>query len=421
MKISRKNLKRLILENILEEQDAGTGARKMRGDGSKEEQIADRKEMVSIVRGIIDDLNLEGTVILQVVLGRRSLRVNRIDVSGDLKKGDVRKRIVKAIKDEINKTGSRLAELRDQLKGGRALKIGYEKEAGGASSTEDQGIETKQDTGGGEAGDGGAPSGGDDIKRGDITRDDSTGYTDRYTLRKDGSIQYTSPKSGKTITVTPDSNEKAYNAIMKAIFPDIPKVPPKKAKPAAQKSRQPTLGELVNNLASGGDIGVTQSARTSPQLSDDSINVAFVVSDVENTANYLFDADLPGGVGGAGYLFVRKEKAGQPDANTNKTIAGALFQLTPEGVMGVILDRNAKVVSKISETGITSDEYEKPAVDADGNLTTTVSAKAFQAVDVSILNRIMGRMKEVASQPMSESSYGKSRGTLMRERYWGRY
>jgi len=114
MKISKKDLRRIILENIISEQEnrTGGGATRVRSD--------DREGLLTEIEKIVKDAAAANKDLVEAII-----RVGKdfITFSGVIvKKGASEKEVKKAVRDAINKSEG-IEELRRQLRRGRSYKV----------------------------------------------------------------------------------------------------------------------------------------------------------------------------------------------------------------------------------------------------------------------------------------------------------
>ncbi len=408
MKITRRQLRDIILEGVTASAEGTTGARRVNAGTQLEAQNKAREIVVAAIEKLNHGSNLKGTV----KLGRGTISVDLDEVGSKEIRGLEKqiKDVVKATLDEMDADGS----FQESLKAFRRVKVDFAWEP----ETEDQAGEGQTSPGGS----GGSGSGDDDGAGGDDTREDPTGYTDSYTLKSDGSIQYKSPRSGKIITVTPESNKKAYDSIMRKVFPDKAAGSSDGGDEQQGPSTPKTLSELINVAVDERMVAETTSFRVPGLETTTGVSVAFVANNAREIAAF-FGSEIRDAIDGAGYVIVRKEKAGVQHPVDNKTLVGAIFQVTESGVNGFYVDINGKRIGTINDIRFTTADYSQLARNEDGDIIDSGSPKAVAGIDAQIVSDIVAKLKSLATgaEGMSETVYGESRGTLLRKRYYGRY
>ena len=132
MKISRNELKQLIEETLSEQQSsiASTTPKKTRAPSGGERAI--KLDIEGFVKSVVDDVVGDKSINAMITVGRSAIYVTR--VTGDA--SDMGKEIKRALKDDPD-----LSVARKDLKRMRAVKITYDKVEGGSSgSIEDSSV-----------------------------------------------------------------------------------------------------------------------------------------------------------------------------------------------------------------------------------------------------------------------------------------
>ena len=405
MKISKKDLRKIILENILSEQEnrTGGGATRVRSDN--------REVLLTKIEKIVKDAAADNNDLVEAII-----RVGKdfITFSGVIVKEDAsEKEVKKAVRDAINQAKG-IEDLRRQLRRGRSYKVTINRSGEvKAAETEEQTREAAPTgTDGGTAGDaGGDPEiykygGKDGDKNGDgydYKVDQGTGC---WMARKGPSGSWFSMKRYP---------ENMWNLDQK--FPNArtadqkTKCPNRKpgSSGGSSSSGSTKVGKLektINELVSGGMLGVTTTSRVGDGAlaNDDGEQVAFV----GNSGFDMVHGELGGGTleeVNSGYVIIQKEKSGQPGPN-NKTLAAAVIYITRDGVKGFYVDENLKKIGSISDDSFTTDNF-----DSQGS-------PAGLGIDAAIIQKILNKLKSFKQKKVTESL---SRGSLLRRRYWGRY
>ena len=151
------------------------------------------------------------------------------------------------------------------------------------------------------------------------------------------------------------------------------------------------LGEIISGLVSGGMLDVATSSRLGPALANDNgEQVAFVGS----SGFDMVHEDLGGGgtLEGvdSGYVIVQKEKSGQPGPD-NKTLAAAVFYITSRGVKGFYVDENLKKIGTINDESFTTDDY------------NSKGSTAGLGIDATVIQKILNNLKRRKQSMISES------------------
>ena len=162
------------------------------------------------------------------------------------------------------------------------------------------------------------------------------------------------------------------------------------------------LGETISGLVRGGMLGVTTSSRVADGAlaNDDGEQVAFVGS----SGFDIVHEDLGGGAlegVDSGYVIVQKEKSGQPGPD-NKTLAAAVFYITSSGVKGFYVNEDLKKIGTINDGSFTTSNFDPQG------------SPAGLGIDATVIKKILDNLKRFKQGMISESL---SRGSLIRRRY----
>jgi len=393
MKISKKDLRRIILENIISEQEnrTGGGATRVRSD--------DREGLLTEIEKIVKDAAAANKDLVEAII-----RVGKdfITFSGVIvKKGASEKEVKKAVRDAINKSEG-IEELRRQLRRGRSYKVTINRSGEvQAAETTDQGRAANAPAPEGE------PSPADDNDPKIYEYGDGYDYkvnqqTGCWMARKRPNGNWFSMKRYPENMWNLD--QKFKNARTDAQKEKCPN-----RKPTGSGSTSNTAGKLeetINGLVSRGMLGVTTSTRVGDGAlaNDDGEQVAFVGS----SGFDMVHEDLGGGAlegVDSGYVIIQKEKSGQPGPD-NKTLAAAVIYVTSSGVKGFYVDENLKKIGSISDESFTTSNF------------NSQGSPAGLGIDATIIKKILNNLKRFKQSMISESL---SRGSLLRRRYWGRY
>lgn len=404
MKISKKNLRKIILENILSEQEnrTGGGATRVRSD--------DREGLLTKIEKIVKDAAADTNDLVEAII-----RVGKdfITFSGVIvKEGASEKEVKKAVRDAINEAED-IEELRRKLRRGRSYKVTINRSGEvQAAETEAQSREASPAGADGDA----AGGAGDDSPgvgtggSGDPKIYEYDSVYDYKVNQQTGCWMARKRPNGSWFSMKryPENmwnlDQKFQNART-----DKQKEKCPNRKPTGSGSTNNTagkLGETISGLVSGDMLGVTTSSRVAngALANDDGEQVAFVGS----SGFDMVHEDLGGGAlegVDSGYVIVQKEKSGQPGPD-NKTLAAAVIYITSSGVKGFYVDENLKKIGSISDESFTTSDF------------NSQGSPAGLGIDATIIKKILNNLKRFKQIMISESL---SRGSLIRRRYWGRY
>lgn len=131
MKISRRDLRKIILESILSEQESRTGSFGAEKLARRMPDVPDviRKGIERRVKEIVDNFVGDEAFNAGIHVGRLSIKVRRPDGNVDVKK--LERALKKGIDDDRD---SDEISLRRRLRPGRSVIVAYEKEAGSAKA-----------------------------------------------------------------------------------------------------------------------------------------------------------------------------------------------------------------------------------------------------------------------------------------------
>lgn len=398
MKISKKDLKRIILENILSEQEVstqGAGATRVRRGSSRRDVLPKIEQIVK--KAVESNEDLEEAIIK---VGKNAITFSGVIVKDGANKEEVKKEIRKAINDAEG-----IDDLRSKLRTGRSYKVVIKRsgEVQGTEVADSDGDQTRSNT----------STGGDEPE--------SPTPPGIYKYEDDDPYEYrVNQQTGCWEAKKPGGNwfsMKRYPDNMKNLDDKFPRArsqalrdkcagSSRPSSPRSSSSATGKLGETISRMVAGDMLGVTTSSRVGngALANDDGEQVAFVGS---SGFDMIYE-DLGGGsLDGvdSGYVIVQKEKSGQPGPD-NKTLAAAVFYITDSGVKGVFVDQNLRKSGTISDDSFTTADF-----DSQGS-------PAGLGIDATVIQKILDRLKRFKQGSLSESL---SRGSLLRRRYWGRY
>ena len=385
MKISRNELRRMILETLLREQDdggvegAGAGARKTRYD-NEDESNALKSSIEAVVKRIVKDTAGEKSFNGVIRVGKMRTEVTRAEPE---ELGQKIERALEADKD--------LKAYKGSLKVGRAFKITVNKEKNvepNANAEEVKPDETRK-----------VP---DEYE----PTSDKDPYI--YRVNKDTGCWETKQKDSKGAWISLRNNAKATD-VLDSKYPGARTAKDKaKCKPSASKKGAPAQGsrgtnsltKAVNTAIDNSILSVTTTSQVPALSSETGINVAFNVSDLEMLGGTLglYLPDQPG------YMIIKKQKSG-PGGPDNLIVGAAVLQVKENGTDVLYLGPNKETKGNQTYGDIKLRDFEGAESTWGANL---IAPDMLQ----KIVNYLNGNVNE---------SYGKSHATLIRERYWGRY
>lgn len=427
MKITRKTLRSIVEQSILSEQESETGsvgARKTRGG----DESSTRKDIEGFAKTVIDELIGEMSFNAMITIGRGRINVTR--VAGEA--ADMRKEIKRALKDDED-----LSVARKDLKRMRAVKVTYEKAAGTAEAVIDtEVVDELAEKPAQAATPATTPTGSCDevLKTANESLDWSDNPNAGGTLNADGYSIYNLPgdsryryivsiESGcwftqntKTCEIFSLGENQDASAILDISFPEARAGMTMCGAPGAiegedsEKAPQPAeapsslMNDAIVVLMAYGTEGVPGQQLLAAYNMRSAAGYEEVISQgerlgmsVDQAYEMFVTVQGLGGIGG-GHLSVDLNKEygyGQDVKNLGQ---------------GAALDNAFK-------KGAT---FDVPGIDSAYDLSL------FKALSVAIDKKYGSSLSSMSVNESSETEtkkvkFGKSRGTLIREKYWGRY
>jgi len=433
MKISKKDLRRIIFENIaLEEQSQATarGARKAKTKGEDERGTRTDADVGELLRRVSEEtiIRILDPIIkakelvsynVQVKLGQKSVVVNQGSgrtAEGDLSRKELReinKEIKKALKQDPDTVGS-VGKIRDQLKVGRRVKLNYKYVSG---SEPNVAVAEEPDI---QAQSGQTPEATPVDKT--YTYEGETGKGDGYEYKVDKDSGcwlarklpagkfFSMKKYPKNMKNLDTKFPKARTDEQRAKCPSADKNPslPKKKSPESSGPDITPLGEIVLNI--DGTKTTFKMAKDYFSADASSLTQLFEIKSLNNTG-------LPGkyGVANGKRFFIAYKM--RSTKSPGQVTAAALIAITADGMKAFFFDQDTKPAGTMNEIFDTKEAARLSNHPRSGN------DAFFKGEGGKPLNliKIAEKFKSIegkSSDNVSESAFGKSRGTLIREHYW---
>ena len=385
MKISRNDLRRMILETLLREQASdvqgtGAGARKTKEKYDAKSDFI-KAQIEETIKTTVSKTAGEESFNGVITVGRFRAEVTRANPEA----------LGKAIERDLE-NNAYLKQLQKSLKVGRAFKITVNKAQNvepDAKVEEEKPAETK------EVPDEYGPMGNEDL------------YI--YRVNKATGCWETKKKESQGAWISLKNNAKATNTLDNK-YPEARSNEDKaRCNPSASKkgaSAQGSRGtnsltDVVNTAIDGGILSVTTTNQVPALNSETGINVAFNVSELNLLGEDLGLNNLPSQ---PGYLIIKKQKSGKggPD---NLIVGAAVLQVKENGTDVLYLGPNKETKGSQTLEQIKLNDFEGAESTWGANL-----------IAPGMLQKIVNYLNSNVNE-----SYGKSHATLIRERYWGRY
>lgn len=424
MKISKKDLRRIIFENIaLEEESQATarGAKKAKVDGDPSPGDALRSDSEKMIISILDPIIEEKKLFsynVQVKLGQKSVVVNQ--GSGRTNEKDLSLKQVREINKDIKKAlkahdkeNASIRDIRNQLKVGRRVKINYKYTKG---SEPDVAVAEEPDV---QAQSGQTPEAPPVDKT--YTYEGKNGKSDGYEYKVDKDSGcwlarklpagefFSMKKYPKNMKNLDTRFPKARTDEQREKCPSADKNPslPKKKSPESSGPDITPLGEIVLNI--DGTKTTFKMAKDYFSADASSLTQLFEIKSLNNTG-------LPGkyGVANGKRFFIAYKM--RSTKSPGQVTAAALIAITADGMKAFFFDQDAKPAGTMNEIFDTKEAAVLSNHPRSGN------DAFFKGEGGKPLNliKIAEKFKSIegkSSDNVSESAFGKSRGTLIREKY----